>query len=82
MQYPTLSRSTVRHLEVVALAPARLMLVLITDTGRVDQRVVDLRDVLTDDDVAAPARPAQRPCSPGSRSPTPPRPLSRPCPRT
>jgi heat-inducible transcriptional repressor len=51
VQYPTLSRSTVRHLEVVALTPARLMLVLITDTGRVDQRVVDLGDVLTDDDV-------------------------------
>ena len=52
VQYPTLTRSTVRHLEVVALTPARLMLVLITDTGRVDQRVVDLGDVLPDDDVA------------------------------
>ncbi|GEL24657.1 heat-inducible transcription repressor HrcA [Pseudonocardia sulfidoxydans NBRC 16205] len=53
VQYPTLTRSTVRHLEVVALTPARLMLVLITDSGRVDQRVVDLGDVLSDDDVAA-----------------------------
>ncbi|MFC5996866.1 heat-inducible transcriptional repressor HrcA [Pseudonocardia hispaniensis] len=52
VQYPTLTRSTVRHLEVVALTPARLMLVLITDSGRVDQRVVDLGDVLSDDDVA------------------------------
>ncbi len=52
VQYPTLTRSTVRHLEVVALTPARLMLVLITDTGRVDQRVVDLGDVLSDTDVA------------------------------
>jgi heat-inducible transcriptional repressor len=34
-------RSAVRHLEVVQLAAARLMLVLITDTGRVEQRVVD-----------------------------------------
>src|SRR6187401_95317 len=33
--------------------PARLMLVLITDSGRVDQRVVDLGDVLSDTDVAA-----------------------------
>src|SRR3954451_10203991 len=41
VQYPTLSRSAVRHLEVVQLAAARLMLVLITDTGRVEQRVVD-----------------------------------------
>ena len=29
------------------------MLVLITDSGRVDQRVVDLGEVLADDDVAA-----------------------------
>lgn len=52
VQYPTLTRSTVRHIEVLAITPARLMLVLITDTGRVDQRVVDLGDVLIDDDVA------------------------------
>jgi len=51
VQYPTLTRSTVRHCEVVALTPARLMLVLITDSGRVDQRVVDLGQVLSDTDV-------------------------------
>ena len=53
VQYPTLTRSTVRHVEVVSLTPARLMLVLITDSGRVDQRVVDLGDVLADENVAA-----------------------------
>ncbi len=42
VQYPSLSRSRVRHLEVVSLSPTRLMVVLITDTGRVEQRVVDL----------------------------------------
>jgi heat-inducible transcriptional repressor len=52
VQYPTLTRSTVRHLEVLSLTPARLMLVLITDTGRVDQRMVDLGDVLGEEDVA------------------------------
>lgn len=41
VQYPSLSRSTVRHVELLSLAPARLMLVLITDTGRVEQRVID-----------------------------------------
>ncbi|RBY78556.1 heat-inducible transcriptional repressor HrcA [Blastococcus sp. TF02-09] len=41
VQYPTLSRSAVRHLEVVQVSASRLMLVLITDTGRVEQRVVD-----------------------------------------
>ena len=53
VQYPTLTRSTVRHCEIVALTPARLMLVVITDSGRVDQRLVDLGVVLSDDDVAA-----------------------------
>jgi heat-inducible transcriptional repressor len=52
IQYPTLTTSTVRHVEVVGITPARLMLVLITDTGRVDQRMVDLGDVVTDDAVA------------------------------
>ena len=46
VQYPTLSSSTVRHLEVVALSPARLLLVMITDSGRVDQRIVELGDTL------------------------------------
>ncbi|PJE94300.1 heat-inducible transcriptional repressor HrcA [Streptomyces carminius] len=41
VQYPSLTRSTVRHVELLLLAPSRLMLVLITDTGRVEQRVVD-----------------------------------------
>jgi heat-inducible transcriptional repressor len=52
VQYPTLTRSTVRHCEIITLTPARLMLVVITDSGRVDQRVVDLGEVLSDDDVA------------------------------
>ncbi|HEY8591133.1 MAG TPA: heat-inducible transcriptional repressor HrcA [Naasia sp.] len=42
LQYPTLSRSTIRHIEIVPLGPARLLTVLITDGGRVEQRVVDL----------------------------------------
>ena len=52
VQYPSLSRSAVRHLEIVHLAPNRLLLVLITDTGRVEQRVLELPGVLTDDEVA------------------------------
>ncbi|MEB4209510.1 heat-inducible transcriptional repressor HrcA [Mycobacterium sp. 94-17] len=48
VQYPTLSSSTVRHLEVIALTPARLLMVVITDSGRVDQRVVELGDVIDD----------------------------------
>ncbi|HEV3355285.1 MAG TPA: heat-inducible transcriptional repressor HrcA [Pseudonocardiaceae bacterium] len=52
VQYPTLSRATIRHIEVVLITPARVMLVLITDTGRVDQRMVDLGDVCTEDSIA------------------------------
>jgi len=48
VQYPTLSTSTVRHLEVVGLTPARLLLVVITDSGRVDQRIVELGDTIDD----------------------------------
>jgi heat-inducible transcriptional repressor len=51
VQYPTLTRSTVKHIELVLITPARVMLVMITDTGRVDQRMVDLGDVFTDDDL-------------------------------
>jgi heat-inducible transcriptional repressor len=52
VQYPSLSRSAVRHLEIVRLAETRLMIVLITDTGRVEQRVVELPSSLSEDEVA------------------------------
>jgi heat-inducible transcriptional repressor len=52
VQYPTLSRSTVRHIEVVPLTGTRLLLVLILSTGRVEQRVVELPDALDEPDVA------------------------------
>jgi heat-inducible transcriptional repressor len=40
-QYPSFSSARVRHIEIVSLAPTRLMTVLITDTGRVDQHLLD-----------------------------------------
>ena len=49
VQYPSLSRSTVRHVEVVALAPTRLLLVLILSTGRVEQRLVEVEQSLADE---------------------------------
>src|SRR6478609_2809003 len=52
VQYPTLSRSTVRHIEVVALAPSRLLVVLILSTGRVEQRLVELATDLDDEAIA------------------------------
>ncbi|OMQ15902.1 heat-inducible transcriptional repressor HrcA [Modestobacter sp. VKM Ac-2676] len=52
IQYPTLSRSAVRHLELVPLTSSRLLMVLITDTGRVEQRVVDSPDDVEPETVA------------------------------
>src|SRR5215207_87331 len=42
VQYPSLTRSTVRHVEVVALEGARVLRVVITSSGRVEQRIVEL----------------------------------------
>lgn len=53
VQYPTLSRSTVRHVELVALTPTRLLLVLILSTGRVEQRHVELESELGEEQLAA-----------------------------
>ena len=52
VQYPTLSRSTVRHVELVSLTPTRLMLILILSTGRVEQRLVELGREVSDADLA------------------------------
>jgi len=49
IQYPSLTRSTVRHLELVGLGPTRILLVLIADTGRVEQRVVETSVPVSDD---------------------------------
>jgi heat-inducible transcriptional repressor len=42
VQYPSLTRSTVRHVEVVGLEGARVLVVVITSSGRVEQRIVEL----------------------------------------
>ncbi len=42
VQYPSLTKSAIRHVELVPLTDRRLLLVLITNTGRVEQRTVDL----------------------------------------
>jgi heat-inducible transcriptional repressor len=51
VQYPSLSKSAVRHVELVPLTDRRLLLVLITDTGRVEQRVVELPALVEEDAV-------------------------------
>jgi heat-inducible transcriptional repressor len=42
VQYPMITKSKVRHIELLLLTSRRLMLVLITNTGRVEQRVLEL----------------------------------------
>ncbi|WP_432830243.1 heat-inducible transcriptional repressor HrcA [Dactylosporangium sp. CA-092794] len=50
VQYPSLSRASVRHFELVPISTTRLMVVMIAETGRVEQRLVDLpRPILSDD---------------------------------
>src|SRR3712207_1950923 len=51
VQYPSLARSAVRHLELVPISTTRLMLVMIADTGRVEQRLVELPGPVAPDDV-------------------------------
>jgi len=52
VQYPSLHRSRIRHLELVPISTTRLMVVMITDTGRVEQRIVDVPGPLSHDDVS------------------------------
>ncbi|MCW2502016.1 MAG: heat-inducible transcriptional repressor HrcA [Actinomycetia bacterium] len=49
VQYPSLTRSAVRHIELVQVGATRLLLVLITDTGRVEQRMVEFPHSISDE---------------------------------
>jgi heat-inducible transcriptional repressor len=51
VQYPSLARSSVRHLELVPISTTRVMLVMIADTGRVEQRLVELPSPVAEDAV-------------------------------
>lgn len=46
VQYPSLRRSALRHLELVPMTSHRLLVVIITDNGRVEQRVIESREAL------------------------------------
>ena len=52
VQYPSLQRSSVRHVELVPVSTTRVILVLIADTGRVEQRMVELADPLPESSLA------------------------------
>lgn len=42
VQYPSLRRSAVRHIELVAVAEQRILVIVITDTGRVQQKTIEI----------------------------------------
>ena len=44
VQYPSLRRSALRHLEMVPLSDTRLLIVIITESGRVEQRMLEVAD--------------------------------------
>ncbi len=48
IQYPSLDKSVLRHLELVALGSRSVLLVVITDSGRVEQRTVETAAPLPD----------------------------------
>jgi heat-inducible transcriptional repressor len=52
VQYPSLTRSSVRHVELVPVGAQRLLLVLITNTGRVEQRVIETGGDFSEDSIA------------------------------
>ena len=52
VQYPSFARASVSHVEFVHLGGARIVVIVVTDTGRVSQRVAFLRDDLAEGDAA------------------------------
>ncbi|MEV5751898.1 heat-inducible transcriptional repressor HrcA [Actinoallomurus sp. NPDC052308] len=52
VQYPSLTRSSVRHVELVPIASERLLLVVITNTGRVEQRAIETHEPVSDEAIA------------------------------
>ncbi|GAT73372.1 transcriptional regulator of heat shock gene [Microbacterium sp. HM58-2] len=51
-QYPSFARAHLTHLELVALAPNRLLVVLVTDAGGVSQRMTPLPVEVDESDMA------------------------------
>ncbi|HBU42267.1 MULTISPECIES: heat-inducible transcriptional repressor HrcA [Microbacterium] len=52
VQYPSFSKATITHVELVALEPSRVLVIVVTDTGRVSQRLALLTVALDETDLA------------------------------
>ncbi len=51
VQYPSFARANVSHVEFVHLGARRIVVIVVTDTGRVSQRLAFLADELSEDEV-------------------------------
>ncbi|MFJ6652435.1 heat-inducible transcriptional repressor HrcA [Microbacterium sp. NPDC091313] len=52
VQYPSFAAAAVTHVELVSLGGGRMLIVVVTDTGRVTQRIAFAREEPTDADLA------------------------------
>ncbi|WP_341578913.1 heat-inducible transcriptional repressor HrcA [Microbacterium schleiferi] len=52
VQYPSFAKATITHVELVALEPTRVLVIVVTDTGRVSQRLALLTGALDETDLA------------------------------
>src|SRR6478736_3493870 len=53
VQYPSFGSARVRHVELIALAPERVLCILITDSGQVEQRLAELEEPVDDETLSA-----------------------------
>ena len=52
VQYPSFARATVTHVELVQLGAGRMLVIVVTDTGRVSQRLTFVGDEFDEADLA------------------------------
>lgn len=52
VQYPSLTRSSIKHVELVPMSSTRIMLIVITDTARVEQRLIECAAPVSEELVA------------------------------
>lgn len=53
VQYPSFGSARVRHVELVSLAPNRVLCILISDSGQVEQRLAELEEPVDEQTLAA-----------------------------
>ncbi|GGH48154.1 heat-inducible transcriptional repressor HrcA [Microbacterium album] len=51
VQYPSFAAANVTHVELVALDPVRMLVIIVTDTGRVSQRLTSMPEHIDERDV-------------------------------